>query len=63
MARIHGSLKRSPTRTTLIVLVGVSTDGRSSLRFTATVVSGGAAAARGVPSASGTALAVAIEAG
>src|SRR5262245_28867155 len=63
IARIHGSLKRSPTRTTLMGLVEGSTDGRSSLRFTATVGSGGAAgAARGIPSA-GTALAVGIEAG
>src|SRR5262247_2338733 len=39
-------------------------DRRTSLRFTATVVSGGATgAARDVPSASGTALAAAIEAG
>src|SRR5262245_55089784 len=48
MARIHGSLKRSPTRTTLVpwpwadggvVVVVVVTVGRSSLRLSATVVS------------------------
>ena len=42
MARIQGSLKRSPTRTTLGPFgLGGTTDGRSSLRLTATVVSAG----------------------
>src|SRR5436309_8272426 len=44
IARIHGSLKRSPTRTTLAAM---ALDGatESSLRFTATVVSAEAAGA------------------
>src|SRR5712691_8687871 len=67
MARSHGSLKRSPTRTTLgtlgvtVVAGGAATAGRSSLRLTATVVSAGAA--RDVPVPIGTARAAAIGVG
>ena len=66
MARIQGSLKRSPTRTTLtLVVLGATTDdGRSSKRLTAMVVSGGATgAARDVPKPMGRVRAVAIGVG
>ena len=66
MARIQGSLKRSPTRTTLtLVVLGATTDdGRSSKRLTAMVVSGGATgAARDVTGPMGRVRAVAIGVG
>jgi hypothetical protein len=64
MARIHGSLKRSPTRTTLAPWCGATDDGRSSLRLTAMVVSGAATgAARDVPTPIGNVRAVAIGVG
>src|SRR5439155_260997 len=62
MARIHGSLKRSPTRTTLGPLDG-ATEGWSSLRLTAIVVSGAAGATRGVSGSVGSARATAMGVG
>src|SRR5262249_1224001 len=66
MARSHGSLKRSPTRTRLgpwgfsgVTAAGV-TVGRSSLRLSAMVVSG---VARGVPDPIGAARTAAIGVG
>src|ERR1700730_15045123 len=50
MARIHGSLKRSPIRTTLVPLVlDDVTGGGSSLCLTATVVSAGGVRGVAVP--------------
>src|SRR6516165_10667865 len=62
MARIHGSLKRSPTRTTLGPLGGAM-EGWSSLRLTAIVVSGAAGATRGVSGSVGSARATAMGVG
>src|SRR5438876_7806937 len=62
MARIHGSLKRSPTRTTTTPLaLGGATKEESSLRLTATVVSAGRSiVGRAVPPPTGSVRATAI---
>ena len=58
-----GRTERSPIRTALVILsLGGKTDGRSLLRFTAIVVSGGALA-RGTPRPIGAERAAAIGVG
>jgi len=65
MARIHGSLKRSPTRTTLLALaMGAASEGESPVRLAAIVGSIDAlVAVRAVGDSAGSARATAIGVG